>query len=373
MALNNTVAVKTKTSTKMDYDATLATINDPSNITLLEHCHELTKDISANDSGSLRVYGREVGQLMSKTSETILQRTHSNAIGDASAQAIVDLNTKLIETLNGINIKELKSKTPFQKFLMKIPIIGDKLVLSAQNLEAKYNPIADNIETITTTMSNNGLKALEENHQIGQDIVEIENSLIKNHELVLALKVKENEEKQILEDMHANADKYEVSEIKRQEEFVNRIGRRVDSMIQTEANLQLSLIELEGTRAANYVLAERADDIVTNVVPNFKLSISVALHQGEQRKIAASQNAVIDTANKLVKETAAAFHQNAVEVERLNSRGIYDYDTLVSAVNELKNAASEIRSIRAKNIAEREQNRAKMVQLFRVLENELVD
>lgn len=256
---------------------------------------------------------------------------------------------------------------------MKIPVIGDKLVLSAQNLEAKYNPIADNIETITTTMSNNGLKALEENHQIGQDIVEIENSLIKNHELVLALKVKENEEKQILEDMHTNADKYEVSEIKRQEEFVNRIGRRVDSMIQTEANLQLSLIELEGTRAANYVLAERADDIVTNVVPNFKLSISVALHQGEQRKIAASQNAVIDTANKLVKETAAAFHQNAVEVERLNSRGIYDYDTLVSAVNELKNAASEIRSIRAKNIAEREQNRAKMVQLFRDLENELVD
>lgn len=373
MALHNTEAIQTKTSTKMDYDATLATINDPNNVALLQHCHDLTKDITANDAGSLRTYGREVGQLMSKTSETILQRTHSNAVGDASAQAIVDLNTKLTETLNTINLDELKSKTPFQKFLMKIPFIGSRIVLSAQNLEAKYNPIADNIETITTTMSNNGLKALEENHQIGQEIVEIENSLVKNHELVLALKVKEREEQMILDDMHTNADKYEISEIRRQEEFVNRIGRRVDSMIQTEANLQLSLIELEGTRSANYILAERADDIVTNVVPNFKLSISVAIHQGEQRKIAESQNAVIDTANKLARETAANFHQNAVEVERLNSRGIYDYDTLVAAVNELKAASNEIRSMRAKNMAEREQNRAKMIQLFRELENELVE
>lgn len=339
---NNTEEIKSLTTTKVNYDTALATMSEEER----QQYRAMTSKIKPEDSGSLREFGSEVADVYTRSTDDILRRTHSNAVGDTSAKAIIELNTNLAKQMKEIDIKELSGDMSwFKRLICKIPIIGEKLVISAETLKMKYNPVAENIQEITTALNNFALKGLESNKRLETNRIQVMDAMNQSRKNIIALMVLLDDEQKIYDEMTAHQDQYEMAEIKRKGDFIERVRRKIAGMEKQEYGLGLNLLEIQATYATNEKLADRTDDINSTVMPQWKLQIALAIEQAEQNKWAATQNDIIDAANTMLVENAKALRANQVSAAKVLNRDVFDTETLQRATNEIIAAASDIKRI----------------------------
>lgn len=340
----NVAVVHNATVNAYDYETKLANMTDVDR----EKCRALTEKINVHDMTTLQEYGSELSGVVAENGEKLLSSVRADSGGE-----IVALTTELLQELNMIDINEINSDTKWKNFLRKLPIVS-KFVTSIENVKLKYNDIADNVNQIADKIGDAKLVALRDNSTL-QEIFDNNKEYIgRIRELILAAKVKEQDISKEIEEMNAHPENYENYQISEMLDFRNSLQKRIADMQTTEAVMQQNLLQIRATQGNNMAIAEKSDNIVTNVIPLWKNQLSIAVIMHNQTNNVKAQQMLTETTNKILAENAKNLHTNSVAVAKANEESVISLETLKTTTSELISTIKEVEKIHAEGAHQRE-------------------
>ena len=335
--------VRTATSNSYDYERKLAALTEIDK----QKYRALTEKVDVHDLTTLHEYGSDLNSVVAENGERLLASVQAQDGGE-----IVALTTQLLSQLNMIDINEINSDTKWKNFLRKLPIVS-KFITTVENVKIKYNDIATNVNEIAEKMGDAKLVALKDNSTL-QEIFDNNVSYIDRiRELIMALKVLEEDSKVKLQDMKDNPGNYESYQISEMQDFINSVQKRIADMQVTEAVLQQNLLQIKATQGNNMAIAEKSDNIVTNVIPLWKNQLSIAVIMNNQTNNVKAQQMLTETTNKILAENAKSLHTNSVAVAKANEESVISLETLKTTTSELVATIKEVEKIHADGDATR--------------------
>lgn len=308
----------------------------------------LTEKVDIHNLTTVHEYGSELNSVVAENGERFLSSVKAGDGGE-----IVQLTTDLLAQLNMINIDEINADTKWKNFLRKLPVVN-RFVTSIENVKIKYNDIAENVNAIANKMGDAKIVALTDNSTL-QEIFDNNTAYIKRiRELIIGGKVRIEEAEKTLQEMRAHPENYETYEISEMQDFIGSLEKRVADMQVTEAVLQQNLLQIKATQGNNLAIAEKSNNIVTNVIPLWKNQLSIAVIMHNQTKNVEAQKMLTDTTNKILAENAKNLHTNSVAVARANEESVISLETLKTTTSELIATIKEVERIHADGAHQRE-------------------
>ena len=308
----------------------------------------LTEKVDVHNLTTVHEYGSELNSVVAENGERFLSSVKATDGGE-----IVALTTELLAQLNMINIDELNTDTKWKNFLRKLPVVK-KFVTTIENVKIKYNDIAQNVNEIASKMGDAKLVALKDNSTL-QEIFDNNVTYINRiRELIIGAKVLLEQKEAELAEMHANIGNYENYQISEMQDFIGSLQKRIADMEVTENVLQQNLLQIKATQGNNMAIAEKSNNIVTNVIPLWKNQLSIAVIMDNQTKNVEAQAMLTETTNKLLAENAKKLHANSVAVAKANEESVISLDTLKTTTNELIATIKEVERIHADGEHQRE-------------------
>ena len=323
----------------------------------------LTEKINPHDLSTIHEYGSELSQVVAQNGERLLSSVRSDTGGE-----IVELVTDLLKQLNMINIDDINSDKKFKKFLAKVPILK-KFITSIDNVKVKYNDVSTNVSAISKKMSDAKLVAMKDNSTL-QEI--FDNNVIyidRIRELIMGAKVLLEKSKGELDNMIAHQDEYEAYEVSEMQDFINQLEKRVADMQVTEQTLQQNLLQIKATQGNNIAIAQKSDNITTNVLPLWKNQLAIALVINNQTENVKAQQMLTETTNQILTENAKKLHTNSVAVAKANEEAVISLATLKTTTNELISTIKEVQQIHIDGAKDREELEAELQKLALQLED----
>ena len=156
-----------------------------------------------------------------------------------------------------------------------------------------------------------------------------------------------------LAEMNAHPENYESYQISEVQDFINSLQKRIADMQVTEAVLQQNLMQIKATQGNNIAIAEKSDNITTNVLPLWKNQLSIAVIMNKQSENVKAQQLLTDTTNKILAENAKNLHTNSVVVAKANEESVISLETLKTTTNELISTIKEVQKIHEEGVKER--------------------
>ena len=138
------------------------------------------------------------------------------------------------------------------------------------------------------------------------------------------------------------------------QDFIGSIQKRIADMQVTEAVMQQNLLQIKATQGNNMAIAEKSNNIVTNVIPLWKNQLSIAVIMNNQTKNVEAQRMLTETTNKILAENAKNLHTNSVAVAKANEESVISLETLKTTTNELIATIKEVERIHADGEHQRE-------------------
>lgn len=338
------ITLHSATTNAYDYSKKLAVMTPEDK----EKYRALTVNINPHDMTTIHEYGSELSSVVAENGERLLSSVRADNGGE-----IVALTTELLQELNMINIDELNSDNKWKNFLRKLPIIN-KFVTSIENVKLKYNDIAENVNAIAEKIGDAKLVALKDNTTLNEIFENNVNYITRVRELILGAKVLDEDTGKKIEDMKAHPENYENYELAEMTDFRNSLQKRIADMEVTEAVLQQNLLQIRATQGNNMQIAEKSDNIVTNVIPLWKNQLSIAVIMNNQTNNVKAQQMLTETTNKILAENAKNLHTNSVAVAKANEQSVISLETLKTTTNELISTIHEVEKIHAEGARERE-------------------
>ena len=327
-----------------DYNKKLANLSEVDK----EKYRALTEKINIHDMTTLQEYGSELSGVVAENGEKLLSSVRADSGGE-----IVALTTNLLQQLKMIDIDELNSDNKWKNFLRKLPLIK-KFVTSIDNIKLKYNDIASNVNDIADKIGDAKLIALRDNSTLN-DIFDNNVSYIERiRELILAAKIKEEDINKEIEDMNSHPENYENYQISEMYDFRNSLQKRIADMQTTEAVMQQNLLQIRATQGNNLAIAEKSDNIVTNVIPLWKNQLAIAVIMNNQTDNVKAQQMLTETTNKILMENAKNLHTNSVAVAKANEESVISLETLKTTTSELISTIKEVEKIHNEGAHQRE-------------------
>jgi len=211
-----------------------------------EYYKEIAKVLNEKDLTSISSYGSDLQRAMDSYSSDFLNQSFSRENSLESA----DLIANLLGELHEVNIDDLEAPGPVKRFLRRIPGLK-RLVISVEQVKAKYNTIQKNIDGI--------VKKLEAIRQIA---IRVNNLLQKQFEnncdyvdqledLIVAGKMKSKELEDLLENMKAEAGQYDDYQITDIEEYKNSLDKRITDLIMLRYAFKQSLTQIRIIQRTN--------------------------------------------------------------------------------------------------------------------------
>lgn len=308
----------------------------------------LTEKVDVHNLTTVHEYGSELNSVVAENGERFLSSVKATDGGE-----IVALTTELLAQLNMINIDELNADNKWKNFLRKLPVVK-KFVTTIENVKIKYNDIAQNVNEIADKMGDAKLVALKDNSTL-QEIFDNNVTYINRiRELILGAKILLEESEKKLANMHEHIGEYENYEISEMQDFIGSLQKRIADMQVTEAVLQQNLLQIKATQGNNMAIAEKSNNIVTNVIPLWKNQLSIAVIMDNQTKNVEAQTMLTETTNKMLSENARKLHSNSVAVAKANEESVISLDTLKTTTSELIATIKEVERIHADGEHQRE-------------------
>lgn len=341
---SNDVALRTATSNAYDYSKKLAlmTAEDKNKL------RALTEKMNVHDLTTLHEYGQELSSVVAENGERLLSSVRADNGGE-----IVALTTQLLQELNMIDIDEINADTKWKNFLRKLPVIKN-LVTSIENVKLKYNDIAQNVNAIANKMGDAKVVALRDNSTLQEIFENNVNYIDRIRELILAAKIKLEDIMKEIEEIKAHPEKYETYELSEVMDFKNSLEKRIADMQVTESVLTQNLMQIKATQGNNMAIAEKSDNIVTNVIPLWKNQLSIAITIHNQTDSVKATQMLTETTNKMLIKNAQSLHANSVAVAKANEESVISLDTLKTTTNELIATIKEVEKIHEDGARNRE-------------------
>ena len=328
-----------------NYSAKIATMTEAEKSKYLA----MTESMNPHDIASVQSYGTELSNIISRNGNNLLEAVRGN-----NTTEVVQLTNDILGQLNMIDIDELNYSKGFKGFIRRIPILN-KLVTSYNNILIKYDTVKENIDKISEKIGTSKIVALRDNSTL-QTIFDSNLAYIQQiRELILAAKIKHQEaERQYV--MMANApEQYEAYKINDMQVFKDTLSKKIADMEITEYILGQNLLQIRATQQNNYAIADKADNIVTSIIPIWKNQIAIGIIMNNQKNSVDAQKKITDTTNRILKENAKALKTNSIMVATANEESIVTIDTLKETTQTLIETIKEVRNIHEKGAQNRKE------------------
>jgi uncharacterized protein YaaN involved in tellurite resistance len=312
-----------------------------------EKYEKIGSTIKVTDVNSVQTFGSELSKTIAQSGDQLLTSVRSSTNNE-----LVDLTNQLLGELNLINVDEIDPSNRFKNFLRRVPIVRS-LVKTVESVLVKYDSISDNVEKISRKIDGTRVVAMRDNSTL-RTIFDADKAYIAQmREYILAAKMKVKEFNEQIELMVANPTEYEAYDTKTLISFRNALEKRIADMQTTEYTLTQSLLQVEAIAAGNSELAQRADNIVNNVIPLWKNQLSNAIIIQNQRNGIEAQQKITEATNKMLRTNAENIRKNSIAVAKANEDPVISLETLQHTTNELIQTIKEVKQIHDQGAANR--------------------
>lgn len=307
--------------------------------TTIIRCREITKGIK--DSASLKKFGSDLIDSSNECTSSLLEMNKLDKAGDAG-KYIKDL----VDVIRKNDLKDPDNLTGWRKIVAKLPIIGTSAVLSADKIMDRYesskgivSKIMDKVKDMEIDLGRdmNTLTLMEERAKDLSEYYGIH---------VVALAVLQEDEKQELlrlqKENEENPGTHSVDELEAKREFIEKIDRHgFDLFMAGQKTHNLDLPQIKLMKKNNERLRENAEQIYRVIIPNWEMSIAIAIMNNKQKAILDTQRLMKDVNNKLTESNAKLMKTTSSQILVEGSRSVIDVSSYRKAMDDVFSALTE--------------------------------
>ncbi len=234
-----------------------------------EYYVQMAQDISLQNKSSLQHFASEVNTTISQQSVRLLESAKTNIDDD-----IIKYVTETVEALETINIEDLNPNKSFKNWLRSVPVLR-KLVKTVQQIVGDYESVQESVDNISKKFETAKISAQADNSTLEEMKTNNQISIDNLRERIIALRLKREELNTEFERM--KSENLDIWKIKEMENFIVAVDRKIANFEVIEQNLRNSQLRILAEQADNDAIADKCDDIVNMLIPNWKGEISQAL------------------------------------------------------------------------------------------------
>lgn len=291
---------------------------------------EIAAVLNEKDITTISTYGSDLQRAMDTYSSDFLKQSFDSKAGIESAELI----SNLLGELHEVNISDLEAPNAIKRILRKIPGLR-KLVISVEQIKAKYNTIEKNIDGIVNKLEATRQIAIRDNNLLQKQFENNCDYVDQLEDLIVAGKMKSEEVGTLLEEMKSNSSEYEEYQISDIEEFKNSLDKRLSDLIALRFAFKQSLTQIRIIQRTNIMHANNTESQIAMTIPLWKNQLSLAVALSDQKQAIEVSNKVTDTTNELMRKNAEMMKTQSIEVANQSQRMVIDPETLQKATQEL--------------------------------------
>lgn len=292
--------------------------------------NEIAKVLDEKDLTSIASYGSDLQRAMDTYSSDFLKQSFDSKNSIESAQLI----SNLLGELHEVNIDDLEAPSAVKRFLRKIPGLR-KLVVSVEQIKAKYDTIEKNIDGIVQKLETARQISIRDNNNLQKQFENNVDYVEQLGELIIAGKIKSQELDKLIEDMKANSEEYDDYQISDVEEYKNSLDKRLTDLTMLRYAFKQSLTQIRIIQRTNIMNANNTEQQIAMTIPLWKNQLSLAVSLYDQKQTLEISSKVADTTNEIFKKNAEMMKTQAIEVAKQNQRTVIDIETLRKTTSDL--------------------------------------
>lgn len=291
---------------------------------------EIAKVLDEKDLTSIASYGSDLQRAMDTYSSDFLKQSFDSNNSIESAQLI----SNLLGELHEVNIDDLEAPSAVKRFLRKIPGLR-RLVVSVEQIKAKYDTIEKNIDGIVQKLETARQISIRDNNNLQKQFENNVDYVEQLGELIIAGKIKSQELEKLIEDMKANSEEYDDYQISDVEEYKNSLDKRLTDLTMLRYAFKQSLTQIRIIQRTNIMNANNTEQQIAMTIPLWKNQLSLAVALYDQKQTLEISSKVADTTNEIFKKNAEMMKTQAIEVAKQNQRTVIDIETLRKTTSDL--------------------------------------
>ena len=323
-----------------------------------EYYKEIAKSLNEKDLTSISSYGSDLQKAMDSYSSDFLNQSFSRDNNVESA----DLIANLLGELHEVNIDDLEAPGPVKRFLRKIPGLK-RLVISVEQIKAKYNTIQKNIDGIVNKLEATRQIAIRDNNLLEKQFQNNCDYVDQLEDLIVAGKIKSSELEKTIEEMKAEIGQYDDYQITDMEEYKNALDKRVNDLLMLRYAFKQSLTQIRIIQRTNMMDAQNTEAQITMTIPLWKNQMSLAVALYNQKQSIEISNKVTEATNEMFKKNAEMMRTQAIEVAKQNQRSVLDIETLRKTTQELLATVEGVQKAQQEGAQKRAAAEAELVKL----------
>ena len=285
---------------------------------------EIASVLNEKEMSTITSYGSDLQRAMSSYSSDFLKQSFDSKAGIESAQLI----SNLLGELHEVDINDLEAPNAVKRFLRRIPGLK-KLVVSVEQIKAKYNTIEKNIDGIVKKLAIRDNNLLQKQFENNCDYVD------QLEDLIVAGKMKSEELDALIKDMKERSTEYEEYQISDIDEYKNALDKRLTDLIALRYAFKQSLTQIRIIQRTNIMHANNTESQIAMTIPLWKNQLSLAVALYDQKQAIEIGTKVTDTTNELFRKNAEMMKVQAIEVAKQSQRMVLDVETLRKSTQEL--------------------------------------
>jgi uncharacterized protein YaaN involved in tellurite resistance len=319
---------------------------------------EIAKVLNEKDLTSISSYGSDLQRAMDTYSSEFLNQSFSRENNIESAELI----SNLLGELHEVNIDDLEAPGPVKRFLRKVPGLR-KLIISVEQVKAKYNTIQKNIDGIVNKLEATRQIAIRDNNLLQKQFENNCDYVDQLEDLIVAGKLKSNELETLLDGMKAESGEYDDYQITDIEEYKNALDKRISDLIMLRYAFKQSLTQIRIIQRTNIMDANNTEAQITMTIPLWKNQMSLAVALYNQKQSIEISNKVTEATNEMFKKNAEMMKTQAIEVAKQNQRSVLDIETLRKTTQDLLATVEGVQKAQQEGAQKRAAAEAELVKL----------
>lgn len=319
---------------------------------------EIARSLNEKDLTSVASYGSDLQNAMNTYSSDFLKQSFDSNSGIDSAVLI----SKLLGSLQEVDVSDLDEPSAFKKIMRRIPFLN-KLVMTVEQIKAKYNTIEKNIDGIVMKLEASRQLSLRDNNLLQKQFENNRDYVLQLEDLIIAGKLKSKEIEAKIDEMKASSDAYADYQISDVEEYKNALDKRITDLILLRYAFKQSLSQIRIIQRTNIMNATNIEQQVTMTIPLWKNQLSLAVSLYDQKKVMTVSSQVADATNEIFKKNAEMMKTQAIEVAKQNQRTVIDIETLRQTTRDLMATIEGVQKVQREGAQKRAAAEAEILKL----------
>lgn len=310
----------------------IANIRGPENQEI-EIVNKIKDKINIKDSLNIIQYGTEAQTELTNFADKLLSEVKLKDFGE-TGDAIKSISQEIM------SVDKASSKT----FLSSLPIVGKYLQAGKDKIQSRMETAKDTIDRLVENLE-------IQKHHLGKDVNNLSSLYEENKKLVRSLELfiyaAEDKLPDIRADLKVLLDKaQETNDAVDAQNYtdsykaLDRFEKRLDNLKRARLAAIQGATQIRLTQDSNHMLIDDINDVVNNVIPEWKKQFIQALSIERQQIANEIVKVSKDSSNFLYKKNAENMDILITEVGKGYARGIYDIEAMeqvnASTINTLK-------------------------------------